>query len=275
MACRRSRGQPRPLRMLGRNRIVEWLVSSDLGNSRAVAGRLLSLLDLTSLAENDRPEQIEALCRSALAAPRLPAAVCIYPEHVTTARRCLQGTAVKVATVVNFPDGSGDPVRAERETRRALGAGADEIDLVLPYRCLLDGDIESVRTVIRSCRAICTDGVVLKLILETGVLATPELIRMACKIGLEEGVDFLKTSTGKAPVNATPQAAMVMLDAIAAAGGRCGFKAAGGIRTLAEATAYLQLAEERLGAGWSDPAHFRIGASALFGELCVIASPAA
>ncbi|HEY8328974.1 MAG TPA: deoxyribose-phosphate aldolase [Rhodanobacter sp.] len=232
----------------------------------------MSLLDLTSLGEDDTSAQIEALCRSAAAAPRLPAAVCVYPEHITTARHCLQGTGVKVATVVNFPDGGSDPARVERETRRALAAGADEIDLVLPYRALLDGDAACARTVVRSCRAACTDDVPLKLILETGVLGTPELIRAACGIGIEEGVDFLKTSTGKVPVNATPQAAAVILDAIAAAGGRCGFKAAGGIRTLADAVTYLDLAETRLGAGWSDPAHFRIGASALFGELATIAS---
>lgn len=250
-------------------------MSIDVLGARDLAARLLSLLDLTSLGENDTPTQIEALCMSALAAPCLPAAVCIYPEHVTTARRCLRGTAVKVATVVNFPDGGGDPVRVERETRRALAAGADEIDLALPYRCLLDGDVACARTVVRSCRSICTNGVVLKLILETGVLATPALIRAASEIGLEEGVDFLKTSTGKVPVNATPQAAVVIFDAIAAAGGRCGFKAAGGIRTLADAASYLEMGEARLGARWIDSAHFRIGASALFNELCAISLSAA
>ena len=233
------------------------------------------MLDLTSLGENDTVAEIEALCGSATAAPCLPAAVCIYPEHVTTARRCLHGNAVKVATVVNFPDGGSDPVRAERETRRALGAGADEIDLVLPYRALLDGDVECVRTVVRACRAVCTGGVQLKLILETGVLGTPELIRVACAIGLEEGVDFLKTSTGKVPVNATPEAATLMLDAIAAAGGHCGFKAAGGIRTLEDAVIYLELAEARLGKDWCDATHFRIGASALFGVLSSVAPAAA
>lgn len=247
-------------------------MSVDVRSPRALAARLLSLLDLTSLGEDDTCAQIETLCRSAAAAPRLPAAVCVYPEHITTARRCLQGTGVKVATVVNFPDGGSDPARVERETRRALAAGADEIDLVLPYRALLDGDAACARTVVRSCRATCTNDVPLKLILETGVLGTPALIRAACAIGIEEGVDFLKTSTGKVPVNATAQAAAVILDAIAAAGGRCGFKAAGGIRTLADAVTYLDLAETRLGAGWSDPAHFRIGASALFGELATIAS---
>ncbi len=250
-------------------------MSVDVDRPRALAARLLSVLDLTSLGENDTAAQIEVLCAAAVAAPYLPAAVCVYPEHVTTARRCLRGSAVKVATVVNFPDGGSDPVRVERETRRALGAGAEEIDLVLPYRALLDGDAACVRTVVRACRAVCADGVALKLILETGVLATRGLIRAACAIGIEEGVDFLKTSTGKAPVSATPEAATLILDAIAAAGGRCGFKAAGGIRTLDDAAIYLDLAEARLGQGWCDAAHFRIGASALFGVLSAIASTAA
>ena len=250
-------------------------MSVDTLDQRVLAARLLSLLDLTSLGENDTPAQIEALCHSAIASPCLPAALCIYPEHVTTARRCLHDVAVKVATVVNFPDGGGDPVRVERETRRALGAGADEIDLVLPYRALLDGDAACARTVVRACRAVCTDGVVLKLILESGVLTTRELIRAACAIGIEEGVDFLKTSTGKVPVNATPEAAAQILDAIAAAGGHCGFKAAGGIRTLDDAVIYLTLAEARLGTDWCVEKHFRIGASALFGTLSGIASAAA
>jgi dienelactone hydrolase len=99
-------------------------VSVDARSPRALAARLLSLLDLTSLSEDDTSAQIEALCRSAVAAPRLPAAVCVYPEHITTARHCLQGTEVKVATVVNFPDGGSDPTRVERETRRALAAGS-------------------------------------------------------------------------------------------------------------------------------------------------------
>ena len=247
-------------------------MSTDARPPRALVARLLSLLDLTSLGEHDTSAQIEALCASARAAPVLPAALCVYPEHITTVRRCLQGTAVKVATVVNFPDGGSDPLRVQRETRRALAAGADEIDLVLPWRALLRDDAASADAVVRACRGVCGDGVVLKLILETGELGTPERIRQACAIGLEAGVDFLKTSTGKVPVNATPAAAAVMLDAIAAAGGRCGFKAAGGIRTLADATTYLELAEARLGPGWSDAAHFRIGASALFAELTAILS---
>jgi deoxyribose-phosphate aldolase len=224
------------------------------------------LLDLTSLGEGDMPAQIEALCTSARTRHGLPAALCVYPEHVTTVRRAMHGTVVKVATVVNFPDGGSDPARAARETRRALAAGADEIDLVLPYDTLRRGEPALAEAVVRACREACGSAT-LKLILETGELATPDLIRRACAIGLAAGVDFLKTSTGKVPVNATPAAAALMLDAIAGAGGRCGFKAAGGIRTLDDAAIYLELAAERLGEAWIDPAHFRIGASTLFGEL--------
>ena len=168
-------------------------MSIDVRSPRVLAMRLLALLDLTSLGENDTPAQIEVLCASARSAPVLPAAVCVYPEHITTARRSLHGTAIKVATVVNFPDGADDTQRVQRETLRALSAGADEIDLVLPYHALLRGDVTGARDVVSSCRAVCTHGASLKLILETGVLGTPELIRQACAIGIEEGVDFLKT----------------------------------------------------------------------------------
>ena len=231
-----------------------------------LAARLLPLLDLTSLGEDDTPARIEALCASARTRHGLPAALCVYPEHVSTVRRAMHGTPAKVATVVNFPDGGSDAARAARETRRALAAGADEIDLVLPYDALRRGERARAEAVVRACREACGSAS-LKLILETGELQSPELIEQACAIGLSAGVDFLKTSTGKVPVNATAAASALMLDAIAEDGGRCGFKAAGGIRTLADATIYLDLAEARLGADWIDPAHFRIGASALFAEI--------
>ena len=231
------------------------------------AARVLGLLDLTSLGEDDTPARIRTLCAAARSAHVLPAAVCIHPEHITTAREALAGTAVKVATVVNFPEGADDPQRIARETLRAIAAGADEIDMVLPWRALQAGDAARARAGVDACRSACGSGIALKLILETGELGTPALIRQACELGLDAGVDFLKTSTGKVPVNATPEAAAVMLDAIAARGGRCGFKAAGGIRTLADARVYLALAQERLGADWINPARFRIGASALFDAL--------
>lgn len=253
--------------LVGTYSVRERLVAVNVSSRRALAARLLPLLDLTSLGEDDTPARIEVLCAAARTPHGLPAALCVYPEHVTTVRRTLQGTTARVATVVNFPDGSSDRDRVVREARRALAAGADEIDLVLPYRALRRGEAILAERVVTACREVCGEGSTLKLILETGELGTSELVRQACAIGLAAGVDFLKTSTGKVPVNATPEAAALMLDAIAQDGGRCGFKAAGGIRTLADATIYLDLAESRLGAGWIDPAHFRIGASALFTEL--------
>ena len=239
---------------------------------RALALRLLPLLDLTSLGENDTPGDIEALCASAGTASGWPAALCVYPEHVTTVRRALRGSPARVATVVNFPDGGSDAGRARRETQRALAAGADEIDLVLPYDALRRGDSGSAQAVVLACREVCGEGALLKLILETGELRSDDLILQACAIGLHAKVDFLKTSTGKVPVNATLHASGLMLDAIALGGGRCGFKAAGGIRTLDDAAAYLSLAETRLGADWIAPRHFRIGASSLFVELAAALS---
>ena len=233
--------------------------------TQALAARLLPLLDLTSLGEDDTPARIEAMCVRALASG-LPAAVCIYPEHITTARRALGESAVKVATVVNFPDGGSDPARVERETRRALAAGADEIDLVLPWAALQAGDSATAQAVVVAARKACGKDHALKLILETGQLTSAQ-IRAASELGIAAGVDFLKTSTGKVAVNATVEAGAIMLDVIAAHGGRCGFKAAGGIRSLADAALYLDLARARLGDGWITPAHFRIGASALYDAL--------
>lgn len=236
-------------------------------NRQSLARQVLGLLDLTRLGEDDTPAQIEALCARAVGPQGQVAAVCVYPEHVTTARRALAGSGVKIASVVNFPDGGEDPGRVERETRRAIAAGADEIDMVLAWRALQRGEAAIARAGVDACRAACGPGIALKLILETGELATPELIRTAAELGLEAGVDFLKTSTGKVPVNATLDAAEILLDAIAARGGQCGFKAAGGVRTLDEASAYVALAERRLGADWVTAAHFRIGASALLGAI--------
>lgn len=240
----------------------------------AIAARLLPLLDLTSLGEDDTPAAIRTLCASARLPVGLPAALCVYPEYVLAVHEAMAGTGVKVATVVNFPDGGDDAARIARETRRAIAAGADEIDLVLPYRALMEGRTDAARRGVDACREVCGPRTTLKLILETGELASPARIRAACRIGLTAGVDFLKTSTGKVAVNATPDAAAIMLDEIAAGGGLCGFKAAGGLRTLAAAQAYIALAEARLGTAWVTPDRFRIGASGLFADIAAaLAAP--
>jgi len=235
---------------------------------RAIAARILAALDLTSLGEDDTPEAIERLCAAAAEGGH-PAAVCVYPEHITTARRTLElehAGEVAIATVVNFPDGGNDIARMLRETRRALAAGADEIDIVFPWRAYLGGDREGGALMLQECKSICGRKI-LKAILETGELGDPLLIREISFAALGAGADFIKTSTGKAKIGATPAAARTMLECIRERGGRAGFKAAGGVRTLIDAGRYLALADEIVGAGWATPARFRIGASSLLAEL--------
>lgn len=231
------------------------------------ASLLLSVLDLTNLNEDDGAQKIEELCELALYSPVLPKAICIYPEYLHLAKQKLNQSPIEIATVINFPDAGEDEIRVERETRRALAAGADEIDLVLPYHALLKGHQDRALKVVKACRTACGAGHVLKLILETGELQTSELIRQACLIGFEGGVDFLKTSTGKVKINATLEAAGVILDSIFEFNQNCGFKVSGGIRTIETALEYVRLTEKKMGKDWVTPNHFRIGASQLFFEL--------
>jgi deoxyribose-phosphate aldolase len=234
------------------------------------AARLLGLLDLTRLDERCSEADVIVLCEAALVAPR-PAAICIWPQFAGAARRRLGVDRVAIATVVNFPAGGEDPERVAEDISETVGDGADEIDLVMPWRALLRGDRAAVRAVLSAARESTGAGVLLKVIIESGELGTEEPIREATRLAIAEGADFVKTSTGRSRVSATPEAARVMLEEIRNAGRPVGFKAAGGIRTFDDADLYLRLAEEILGSDAGNPARFRIGASALrealLGEL--------
>jgi deoxyribose-phosphate aldolase len=226
--------------------------------------RLRATLDLTLLTEDATPADVRSLCGRAAGSAVRPAAVCVYPEHATTARWALDAAgagAIAVAAVVNFPDGRSDAGRALRETRRALAAGADEIDIVYPWRAAIGGDRGCGPLMIGQCKEAC-GARLLKAILETGELGDPLLVRELATTALGAGADFIKTSTGRSRVGATLEAAGVMLECIRERR-RGGFKAAGGIRTLAEARQYFDLAERICGAGWATPACFRIGASSM------------
>lgn len=239
----------------------------------ALAMRALRLLDLTSLKGDETAAGIDALCRRAIA--HGTAAVCIYPAHLGTARDALAGSSVRLATVASFPDGSEDLGRAAEETAAAVAAGAGEVDVVAPIAALLEGDVGIVGELVETCRLAAGPNVTLKLILETGRLQEPGLITAAARAAVMAGVDFLKTSTGKAEVGATLEAALTLLAVIAEADGRVGFKAAGGIRTAADAAAYLYLAGELLGPDWARPATFRFGASGLLDDLLRVTGHAA
>jgi deoxyribose-phosphate aldolase len=229
------------------------------------ASRAISLIDLTSLKGGETVDEIEALCQRAVA--HRIAAVCVYAEAVPAARPVLAGSAVRLATVANFPYGGDDIAAAAEETAAAVAAGADEVDVVAPIGALLEGDIGLVGELIEACRAAAGPDITLKVILETGALREPDLITAAARAAVMAGADFLKTSTGKIEVGATLEGAAALLAVCREAGGRVGFKAAGGIRTAADAAAYLHLADAMMGPDWASPRTFRFGASALLHDL--------
>ena len=235
----------------------------------AVAARtVLSCLDLTSLNGQDTERDIARLCERAQGPFGPVAAVCVWPRLAACARRNLPAH-IAVAAVANFPDGSADRERAVRDTGDIVQSGAQEVDLVLPYRRLLAGDDAAVARVLSAVRA-ASPGLVLKVILETGELVHADLVQRASRLGLDAGADFLKTSTGKTPVSATPDAARTMLAAIRAdaeGAGRVGFKPSGGIRTVADAAVYMALFSEALGAEALTPKRFRIGASSVLNDV--------
>jgi len=231
----------------------------------AAARRILPLLDLTSLRGDETPEEIAALARRALAAGC--AAVCVYPRLLPAAAAVTAGTPVRLAAVVNFPDGDDDLARVREETREAVALGADEIDAVAPLEAACEGDVELVGDLVRTCREAAGSGVLLKIILETGLLAAPATITAAARAAVMAGADFLKTSTGMREPGATLEAASLLLAVVQEAGGRVGLKVSGGIRTLAQAVPYLALVDAVMGPGWATPAHLRFGASRLLDDL--------
>ena len=254
----------------------------DKSDLLAPARLALRCLDLTSLNDADTAADVTRLCARAQGPFGPVAAVCVWPRFAADARRQLPAH-IAVAAVANFPDGSADTARAVRDTVEIVRAGAQEVDVVLPYARLMAGDEAAVTELLHAVRAACT-GLTLKVILETGVLQTEALIRRAAEISIEAGADFLKTSTGKTPVSATLGAAQTMLRAIAAhpgAASRVGFKASGGIRTVEEADTYFSLVSQILGPQALTPVRLRIGASSLLGDIEAIlggagaASPAA
>lgn len=235
--------------------------------SQARARQLLGLLDLTRLEDDENDTDVRQLCRQALDSPVPPAAVCVYPRFLPTCREMFGARSnIRLATVANFPAGQSDRQVAVRQCEQALAQGADEVDVVLPWRELLTGHQAVVTDVLQACRKAC-DALPLKVILETGMLGAPERIREAADLSIAAGADFLKTSTGKVPVNATLEAALIMLDAIETADRDVGLKISGGVRTLDDALPYVEAFEARFGAAALTSARFRIGASGLMNDL--------
>lgn len=243
-------------------------------DERTVAARALALLDLTNLNDPCTDADVEALCARAVCPHGRVAAVCVWPRFVALCRDRLAGTGVAVAAVTNFPDGSDDIDRAVAETRAVVADGGHEVDVVLPYAAWLAGKQGLAGDLVAACKEVCGHDVHLKVILETGRLGTAENIAAASRDAIAAGADFIKTSTGKSEVSATPTAAEAMLTVIHEATHPVGFKAAGGIRTLADARVYLDIADRILGPHWATPKSFRFGASGLLDDLLAHLGPA-
>lgn len=226
------------------------------------AARALALLDLTDLSDQASEAGTLQLCARAVAAPGPVAAICIWPRFVGVARQVLRDSPVQIATVVNFPAGGSKCSLVAGDISEALSDGADEIDLVLPWRAFLDGDVEIAREMVAAAKDQCGDRL-LKVILETGEYPDLGKVKAASELAIAAGADFIKTSTGKTAHSASPEAVEAMLGVIKAARRPVGIKPSGGIRTLADANAYLALADRVMGPDWAKPTTFRFGASGL------------
>ena len=237
----------------------------------------ISMIDLTTLEGADTPGKVRALCGKARRPdpgdPSIPpvAAVCVYPDLVPFARAALAGSPVKVASVATaFPSGRASLAVKLADVADAVASGADEIDMVIDRGAFLAGRFGLVLEEIRAVKEACGRAY-LKVILETGELATYDNVRRASWIAMIGGADFVKTSTGKVNPAATLPVALVMLEAVRdfadISGTTVGVKVAGGIRTTKDAIRYLVLVNEVAGEAWLEPDRFRIGASSLLNDL--------
>lgn len=243
----------------------------------AMCKTILGSIDLTTLEGTDNTEKVTKLCETAVSFRNVDrgipatASVCVYPRFVALAKEKLQGTGVNVASVAGaFPAGQLPIELKVAEVAYAVAQGADEIDMVISRGAFLEGRFQEVYDEICAIRKACA-GKALKVILETGELQTPQNIFRASQLAIHAGADFLKTSTGKIAVNATPEAFWVMLFAIRQhyqeTGKKVGIKVAGGVSTLEQAYTYLHIWRQNMGRDWVTPALFRVGTSRLAGRI--------
>ena len=263
------------------------LIASGLDQvvSNEVLKECFSIMDLTTLSPKDTPSSVRKLVEKvnsfAVDYPNypLPASVCVYPNFASVVRETRKDPRVHVTTVAGcFPSSQSFLEVKLHEIEMAVREGADEIDIVLALNSFLEGDYDAAGKEILASRE-CIDKVaaelgrpvVLKVILETGLLVTPERIADASFLAMENGADFIKTSTGKVEVNATPMAAYVMCQCIKKyfeqTGRKVGFKAAGGISSAMDAVCYYSIVSTLLGKEWLDKSLFRFGVSRLANQL--------
>lgn len=234
----------------------------------AAARIALRCLDLTSLNDADDEAEVARLCRRAQGPCGDVAAVCVWPRLAACARRQLP-PRIAVAAVANFPAGGTAIEPALRDVHQIVAAGAQEVDVVLPWRALRAGDEAAAARLLTAVRR-ASEGLRLKVILESGELGDDAQVMRAARLALQCGADFLKTSTGKTKVGATLPAARAMAQAIAddaQAREHVGLKLSGGLRRVADVLPYLVLYGQLLGQAALQPQRLRIGASSLLDDI--------
>lgn len=239
---------------------------------------LFGSIEYTTLKCTDSEESVMAFVEQVnkwdMEQPELPhpATICVYPCFASIVSETLDVEGVEIACVSgSFPSSQTFLEVKIAETALAIKDGATEIDMVMPVGKFLAGDEEGVRDEIREMKAVCGDEIPLKVILETGCLKTPENIRKASFLAMNAGADYIKTSTGKEKIGATPEAAFIMCQAIKEyyneTGRKVGFKPAGGINSSMDAIIYYTIVKEVLGEDWLNNKLFRLGTSRLAGII--------
>lgn len=267
-----------PVDQVGVEERVARFKTRSIKNEAKLAGiRLaISMIDLTTLEGKDSPGKVVQLCQKAMRPSELPgvpkvAAVCVYPNMIPIAKQALKGSGIHIACVSTAFPAAQIPLDIKIEdVRRSVEMGADEVDMVISRGQFLAGEYNYVFDEIAAVKEACGKAH-LKVILETGELETLDNVRRASFIAMRAGADFIKTSTGKAAVNATMPVTLVMLECIRDyyddTGIKIGMKPAGGIKSSKEALHYLVMVKETLGDQWLNPDWFRFGASTLLNDL--------
>lgn len=220
---------------------------------------IMPLLDVTRLNSNDSENDVSKFCQQAKHYD--VAAVCVLPKFIEIAKEALEDSPIKVATVINFPHGNNRSETCQQQIDDALSSGADELDIVLPYKQLQAGNTDTVATFLND--VIEASGTALtKCIMESGQLSAEQL-HQACELAVDAGFDFLKTSTGKTTPGATLEAANIMLQYC----NPVGIKFSGGIRQYSDVTPFLAMVSEMLGRDWIKPSNVRFGASQLLTHM--------
>ncbi len=226
---------------------------------------IIALIDLTRLQEDDQAEHVSAFCQQAVTPLGPVAAVCVYAQFIDAAKKALHNTSIPIATVANFPTGNEPLDTTLAHIKNSIAAGAREIDVVMPYTQLMQGQTHYVSEFLTACRD-ATLGHTLKVIIESGAL-TPHLIHQATSIVAAIGADFVKTSTGKLEHGASLPAVETILQTLSTIENAPGIKISGGVRSPEQARDYLELITRYMGSEWVHPHNVRLGASQLLERL--------